>query len=324
MKTIIWLGPCASPQRLEALLAELGFAPIFAANASDAINLASLRAAVAIVIAVEPEKTASIVSYLKTASPASELLLATHVHAPPWFRAALDHGARDLIDLADEDPRHLAGALERAAARHQRAQRERALIMKLQTTNEEFLKSMVALERRNQELSELMQGELFEEGPTRVLVIDDEPAIAALIELVLKDRGYEVHIAGDGEAALALFGEHAFQIVITDKNLPGKDGITIMREVKAARPETDVILITAYGSKESAIAALNCGATAYLEKPFDDIDDIGRRVDAIVASQRSRQKKQEFLRLFKERNRAFLIEYRKIRTELDAWLEEHA
>jgi DNA-binding NtrC family response regulator len=320
MTTVVWLGPTDDARQLEPVLAKLGVKLLAAADADTAVRLAWLRSAAAVIVAVDWSELAETVVQLTCARPELQILVATRLGVPPQVTAAFDAGARDLLDLKACDPGQIGAAIDRALARHRRAQRERELLMRLHALNEDFLKAMVVIDKRNMELEEILRGASTDDGPAHVLVIDDEATIASLIELVLTDRGYQVTVARDGEAGLTLFEQQAFAIVITDKNLPGKDGVAVMREMKQKRPETDVILITAYGSKESAIAALNTGATAYLEKPFNDIDDIGRKVDEVVALQRERTKKRDLLRAFKQRNRDFLEQYRGIRGELEAWL----
>ena len=320
MTTVVWLGPVDDARHIEPVLTKLGLKLVVAADVDNAIRLTWLRGAAAVVIAVDWGELAVTVEQLRAARPEIQVLVATRLGVPPQVSAAFEAGARDLLDLKDCDPNQIGAAIDRAVARHQRSLRERDLLTRLRALNEDFLKTMVVMDKRNIELEERLNGEPPDTGPTRILVIDDEPAIASLVEIVLGDRGYQVKTAADGEAGLAAFNERFYHVVITDKNLPGQDGVTVMRAIKQRRPETDVILMTGYGSKESAIAALNSGAVAYLEKPFDDIDDIGRKVDEVVQSQRHREKKRELLQAFKQRNRDFLEQYRAIRTDLEAWL----
>ena len=95
--------------------------------------------------------------------------------------------------------------------------------------------------------------------------------------------------------------QNAFELVVTDKNLPGKDGLELLQQIKAMRPETVVVMITGYGSKESAIEALNRGATAFLEKPFDDISVIVDRLTALLSHKQQENKSRRYLQMIKER-----------------------
>jgi DNA-binding NtrC family response regulator len=321
MPTIVWLGPVVDARQVEPVLAGLGLDVAPAPNIDSAIALAASRHAVAVVVAVDWSDLPVTVKRLSAILPAVQVLFATRLGVPPQVSAAFDAGVDDLLDLKELDAAQIGAAIERAVSRHQRANRERELFLKLHALNEDFLRSMVIMDKRNLELEELLRGDPADEnGPVRILIVDDEPALCGLMEMLLTERGYEVTTAADAEAALRAFVKSPFQLLITDKNLPGRDGIALMCDVKRQRPETDVIVITAYASKESAITALNTGAAAYLEKPFDDIEDLGRKVDEVVHGRRQRQRKREFLQQFKERNHDFLEQYKTIRAELEAWL----
>jgi two-component system response regulator PilR (NtrC family) len=103
----------------------------------------------------------------------------------------------------------------------------------------------------------------------RILIVDDEPSMRELLGIMLRKEGYDVVTAQSRATAAAAFAEGAIHMVITDVKLPDGDGIEILRHVKAASPETVVIVMTAFGSTETAVAALKLGAQDYLIKPFD-------------------------------------------------------
>jgi len=90
-----------------------------------------------------------------------------------------------------------------------------------------------------------------------------------LLGITLRKEGFEVLLAEDRAQAASVLGQGSVDMVITDVKLPDGDGIEILRHVKAASPETAVIVMTAYGSTETAVAALKLGAHDYLVKPFD-------------------------------------------------------
>ncbi|MFA6028677.1 MAG: ATP-binding protein [Elusimicrobiota bacterium] len=102
-----------------------------------------------------------------------------------------------------------------------------------------------------------------------ILVVDDERGIRDLLVYELGSRGYRVVPAGDAAEALRLFREGDFPIVLSDVRMPGIDGARLLEEIKALRPATEVILLTGYGTLESAVAAMKRGAYDYLQKPFD-------------------------------------------------------
>ncbi len=127
--------------------------------------------------------------------------------------------------------------------------------------------------------------------PSSVLVIDDEPVVLELFQRVLAGKGLEIRTARNGDEALQLIEREGFGCVLADKNLPGMDGIEIVRRIRKAQPDCACIVMTAYASTESVIEALRLGAVDYIEKPFDDLGRIADRIDDLV-----RQMKGQFER----------------------------
>jgi len=107
------------------------------------------------------------------------------------------------------------------------------------------------------------------EGPERILVVDDEPHMRDMMAMTLRTDGYRVETAADGRQALSLLADHSFDLVITDLMMPDVSGLEVLAEVKKRLPTAEVILVTAYGSLESAVEALRQGAHDYLTKPFE-------------------------------------------------------
>jgi two-component system NtrC family response regulator len=105
--------------------------------------------------------------------------------------------------------------------------------------------------------------------PLRILVVDDEPAQRELIGGFLKKQGYEVVLAEDGAAALAQVRATQVDLVLSDCRMPGMSGPDLLREIKGVNPETPLILMTAYGTVETAVQAMKDGAADFLTKPLD-------------------------------------------------------
>jgi two-component system response regulator HydG len=103
----------------------------------------------------------------------------------------------------------------------------------------------------------------------RVLVIDDEREMCALLEVALARRGFEVSSQTSGDAALAQLDEVDFDAIVVDLNMPGTSGLDVSSWVAANRPETPVIVITAFGTLETAVAAIRAGAYDFVTKPFE-------------------------------------------------------
>jgi two-component system response regulator PilR (NtrC family) len=108
----------------------------------------------------------------------------------------------------------------------------------------------------------------------RVLVVDDEQSMREFLAICLRREGHQVAVANSGQEALKALDGDEFDIVVTDLRMPGEiDGLGVLREVKSRDLETEVIVVTAYASTETALAAMKVGAYDYLTKPFK-VDDI--------------------------------------------------
>jgi two-component system NtrC family response regulator len=103
----------------------------------------------------------------------------------------------------------------------------------------------------------------------RIVVIDDEVNAATALETLLKEDGYEVARAHEAAGGLALVAKTEPDIVLTDLRMPGMDGLELLAKVKELRPDTMVILMTAFGTVKTAVRAMKLGAEDYLPKPID-------------------------------------------------------
>ncbi|MGI5860764.1 MAG: sigma-54-dependent transcriptional regulator [Myxococcales bacterium] len=102
----------------------------------------------------------------------------------------------------------------------------------------------------------------------RVLVVDDKENFLKLFSRILVD-GYDLTTASDGARALSLIAAQEFDVVVTDIRMPEADGFEVLRAVKLRSPDTEVVMMTAYASVQSAVEAIKLGAYDYLQKPFD-------------------------------------------------------
>lgn len=103
-----------------------------------------------------------------------------------------------------------------------------------------------------------------------LLLVEDTPSLQLVYQSVLRNAGHAVRCAGDAAAGLAAFKAQATPVVLLDLMLPDRDGLDLMRDFLALRPETRVIVITANGSINKAVAAMRAGAHEFLVKPFDE------------------------------------------------------
>lgn len=104
--------------------------------------------------------------------------------------------------------------------------------------------------------------------PVHILIVDDEPDTRALLREVMEKEGYAVRTADAGEDALKQLAQQPADLVLSDIQMPGMDGLELLAEVQKSYPETQVILLTAYGSLETAVEGIKAGAFDYVSKPF--------------------------------------------------------
>ncbi len=99
-----------------------------------------------------------------------------------------------------------------------------------------------------------------------MLVVDDELAMRRLLTILLQEEGYDVTTASNGIETLERLEQMSFDVVVVDLMIPGMNGIELLKEIKHRVPGSEVIILTAYASIESAVAAIESGAYAFIEK----------------------------------------------------------
>ncbi|MFO1435535.1 MAG: sigma-54 dependent transcriptional regulator [Gammaproteobacteria bacterium] len=103
----------------------------------------------------------------------------------------------------------------------------------------------------------------------KILIVDDEKKMQRILEIMLRGKGHEVATASDGHEALRLIEDSPFDLIITDLRMPEMDGLTFLKTLREKGDQCPVIVVTAYGTIESAVAAMKLGATDYLIRPFE-------------------------------------------------------
>jgi CheY-like chemotaxis protein/predicted regulator of Ras-like GTPase activity (Roadblock/LC7/MglB family) len=106
-------------------------------------------------------------------------------------------------------------------------------------------------------------------SPKRVLVVDDEPNVVKTCKRILELEGFAVEGATDGTSAIKLYRSEEFDLVVTDLKMPGMDGLKLLAAIREHNPRASVAILTAYGTKENVVEALQQGACEFLEKPLD-------------------------------------------------------
>lgn len=115
----------------------------------------------------------------------------------------------------------------------------------------------------------------------RILVIEDEPKVSRFLERGLKQQAYAVDVAANGEDGLQLAGDHEYDLIVLDVMLPGRDGFGVLRELRAGKQATRVLMLTARDGLADRVRGLDLGADDYLVKPFD-LDEFLARVRALL------------------------------------------
>lgn len=134
----------------------------------------------------------------------------------------------------------------------------------------------------------------------KLLVVDDQRNMRTTLAMMLRGHGFDVDEAADGSQGRDLGGTGAYDVVITDLRMGETDGIDVLRAVKQAQPMTEVIVMTAYGTIESAVEAMRLGAYDYIQKPFGE-QELIVKVQKAVESRRLQGQVQLFAQEFKER-----------------------
>jgi two-component system nitrogen regulation response regulator GlnG len=122
----------------------------------------------------------------------------------------------------------------------------------------------------------------------RILLADDEDSLRWVLERGLRQAGYDVTAVKDGEEAVRAFEAQPFDLVFLDVRMPGLDGLTALERIRAVRADAYVVVMTAHGSMETAITAMQRGAYDYLTKPFD-IDEVLLVAERALAAARLTQ-----------------------------------
>src|SRR5271156_4641907 len=133
-----------------------------------------------------------------------------------------------------------------------------------------------------------------------VLIIDDEAEIRESLQTLLEMEGFEVETAISGEEGLSQIGDRPFDLVLLDLALPGRDGMEILSEIRSNDARLPVIMITAYGTVENAVRAMQSGAANFVQKPWDN-ENLLAGVRAAVGWRRAEEENVQLKRALKQR-----------------------
>src|SRR6185312_3941530 len=118
-------------------------------------------------------------------------------------------------------------------------------------------------------------GDIQANAKPRILVVDDEPVILDILQEFLRYEGFDVTCANDGEHAVAALAKEPFDLLLTDMKMPGMGGLALLEYVAEQGRDTITIMMTGFGTVETAIEAMKLGAFDYVLKPFKPEDVVG-------------------------------------------------
>jgi DNA-binding NtrC family response regulator len=134
----------------------------------------------------------------------------------------------------------------------------------------------------------------------RILIIDDEAAIRESLETLLTLEGYNVDLAPEGQAGLKAIDSRSYDLVLLDLSLPGQNGLEILARIRERQPTLPVIMITAYGTVNNVVDAMNGGAQNFVQKPWDN-EKLLADIRAATARQRAEEENVQLKRALKQR-----------------------
>ncbi len=152
-----------------------------------------------------------------------------------------------------------------------------------------------------------------------LLVVDDEPVILQILKAVFEEEPYRLTLLSSGSEALRVIAEDHVDLLLTDKNLPDVGGMELLRAAKQKDPLTEVVIITGYGSLETALTALEFDAFDYVLKPLNNVFDIRKKVRQAFQKQEIALENRRLIAELKQKNAALeeaLEETRNLQAEL--------
>jgi putative nucleotidyltransferase with HDIG domain len=150
----------------------------------------------------------------------------------------------------------------------------------------------------------------------RILVVDDEDSVRVLLSTYLRSRGFTAASARGGEEALGLLSRERFDVVLSDVNMPGMSGMSLLSEVRRRHPETAVLMLTGCEDVSLAVNAMKAGALDYVLKPFE-LTQVESAVRHVLESQAARLDEAERLRALEDTVREQTIQLRTLLGTLD-------
>jgi response regulator RpfG family c-di-GMP phosphodiesterase len=153
--------------------------------------------------------------------------------------------------------------------------------------------------------------------PSRILIVDDDATVRGVLGTLLADEGYACAAATNAEQAMSLAATDEFHLVLSDVRMPGRDGLWLLEQLRAKRPSTPVIVLTAFGDTEVAVDCLRRGAADYLLKPPRPTDLV-RAIERALAKRRLDIARQRYKENLEERVEEKTSELQRALSEVEA------
>ena len=115
----------------------------------------------------------------------------------------------------------------------------------------------------------------------RVLLVDDEVDFTDTTKTLLENRGYDVTAVSSGDSAIRTLGQERYDVMVLDLKMPGRDGISTLKETKKLQLHTQILVLTGHGAINTALEAMKLGAYDYLTKPCD-IDELTEKLEEAI------------------------------------------
>jgi len=155
--------------------------------------------------------------------------------------------------------------------------------------------------------------------PPSILIMEDDLSVARGLEMVLSEEGYQVNWAGTGTRAMKAFNEKRYDLLVADLRLPDIDGMEVIKQVKMDTPETEVVVITGYGTTATAVEAMRIGVHDFLPKPFTE-DQIKTAINEALITQEIKEEESKVNKAETEEEK--LIQKREVSQVLNRTAED--
>lgn len=303
----------------ESLFGPAGFQVVGVPSAEEALEVLAQRRPAALVteLLLGAMDGLTLLRQVRRDRPGLPIIVCTGAPSAYSAAQALRDGADDYCLKRRDTATHLRATIRRAMRRRAHQGEIERLLKEIAELNDRFLSAMVELERENQTLMERLRSEVPPPEGFRVLVVDDDVSIVAVLEALLRSQpGVDVVGLTHGAEARQALATQVFDLVLTDVQLGDDNGVDLAAWIHENRPSTAVALMTGFATLDSAVAAIREGVIGYLQKPFTDLDEVLGKVLEVKDKLEAERRQNAWMRAFHARNADFMARYRLLKTKL--------